>query len=74
MANPFPSTEPAWGLRAYLILIGCAADRQTGMLVVVGRSRHVGLRFTSLALHMSQASEYSCWRFCGRCSLRTAQK
>src|ERR1700738_3674166 len=29
MANPFPSTEPAWGLRAYLILIGCAADRQT---------------------------------------------
>ena len=29
MANPFPSTEPAWALRAYLILIGCAADRQT---------------------------------------------
>ena len=29
MANPFPNTEPAWGLRAYLILIGCAADRQT---------------------------------------------
>src|SRR5271157_4791298 len=29
MANPFPSTEPAWGLRAYLILIGCAADHQT---------------------------------------------
>jgi hypothetical protein len=29
MANPFPRTEPAWGLRAYLVLIGCAADRQT---------------------------------------------
>ena len=29
MANPFPSSEPAWGLRAYLILIGCAAERQT---------------------------------------------
>jgi hypothetical protein len=29
MAKPFPNTEPAWGLRAYLILIGCAADRQT---------------------------------------------
>ena len=28
------------------------------MLVVVGPSRHVGLRFTSLALHMSQAPEY----------------
>lgn len=27
--KPFPSSEPAWGLRAYLILIGCAADRQT---------------------------------------------
>src|SRR6202162_863412 len=44
------------------------------MLVVVGPSRHVSLRFTSLALHMSQASEYSCWRFCGRCSTRTAQR
>ena len=29
MASPFPKTEPAWGLRAYLILMGCAADRQT---------------------------------------------
>lgn len=29
MAKPFPSSEAAWGLRAYLILIGCAADRQT---------------------------------------------
>ena len=29
MANPFPRTEPAWGLRAYLVLVGCAADRQT---------------------------------------------
>jgi hypothetical protein len=29
MASPFPRTEPAWGLRAYLILMGCAADRQT---------------------------------------------
>jgi len=29
MANPFPRTEPAWGLRAYLVLMGCAADRQT---------------------------------------------
>jgi hypothetical protein len=29
MAKPFPNTESAWGLRAYLILIGCAADRQT---------------------------------------------
>lgn len=29
MAKPFPSSEPAWGLRAYLILLGCAADRQT---------------------------------------------
>jgi hypothetical protein len=29
MATPFPTTEPAWGLRAYLVLIGCAADRQT---------------------------------------------
>jgi hypothetical protein len=28
MASPFPNSEPAWGLRAYLILIGCAADRQ----------------------------------------------
>jgi hypothetical protein len=24
-----PNSEAAWGLRAYLILIGCAADRQT---------------------------------------------
>jgi putative restriction endonuclease len=29
MAIPFPATESAWALRAYLILIGCAADRQT---------------------------------------------
>jgi hypothetical protein len=29
MAKPFPSSEAAWGLRAYLILIGSAADRQT---------------------------------------------
>jgi hypothetical protein len=29
MAKPFPNSEAAWGLRAYLILIGCAADRQT---------------------------------------------
>jgi len=29
MATPFPTTEPAWGLRSYLVLIGCAADRQT---------------------------------------------
>ena len=29
MATPFPTMEPAWGLRAYLVLIGCAADRQT---------------------------------------------
>jgi hypothetical protein len=29
MATPFPTVEPAWGLRAYLVLIGCAADRQT---------------------------------------------
>jgi hypothetical protein len=29
MATPFPTTERAWGLRAYLVLIGCAADRQT---------------------------------------------
>ena len=29
MANPFPRTEPAWGLRAYLVLMGCAADHQT---------------------------------------------
>ena len=29
MAKPFPSSDAAWGLRAYLILIGCAADRQT---------------------------------------------
>jgi hypothetical protein len=28
MAKPFPNSEAAWGLRAYLILIGCAADRQ----------------------------------------------
>ena len=49
-------------------------DSTTSMPVVVGPSRHVGLRFTSLALHMSQASEYSCWRFCGRCSPRTARK
>ena len=28
MAKPFPRTEPAWGLRAYLVLMGCAADRQ----------------------------------------------
>jgi putative transposase len=29
MASPFPNTEPAWGLRVYLILMGCAADHQT---------------------------------------------
>lgn len=29
MANLFPRTEPASGLRAYLVLMGCAADRQT---------------------------------------------
>ena len=29
MPKPFPQTEPAWGLRAYLVLMGCAADRQT---------------------------------------------
>jgi hypothetical protein len=29
MATPFPTVEPAWALRAYLILIGCAADHQT---------------------------------------------
>ena len=29
MARPFPRTEPAWSLRAYLVLMGCAADRQT---------------------------------------------
>jgi hypothetical protein len=29
MATPFPTIEPAWALRAYLVLIGCAADRQT---------------------------------------------
>jgi hypothetical protein len=29
MATPFPNMESAWGLRAYLVLIGCAADRQT---------------------------------------------
>ncbi len=29
MANPFPRTEPAWALRAYLVLMGCAADHQT---------------------------------------------
>ena len=29
MAKPFPSSEAAWGLRAYLILIGCSADLQT---------------------------------------------
>jgi hypothetical protein len=29
MATPFPNMEPAWGLRAYLVLIGCAADHQT---------------------------------------------
>lgn len=29
MARPFPRTEPAWALRAYLVLMGCAADRQT---------------------------------------------
>jgi hypothetical protein len=29
MAKQFPNSESAWGLRTYLILIGCAADRQT---------------------------------------------
>ena len=29
MARRFPRTQPAWGLRAYLVLMGCAADRQT---------------------------------------------
>jgi hypothetical protein len=29
MARQFPDSEAAWGLRAYLILIGCAADHQT---------------------------------------------
>jgi hypothetical protein len=29
MVAAFPATEPAWALRAYLVLIGCAADRQT---------------------------------------------
>jgi hypothetical protein len=28
MVAAFPATEPAWALRAYLVLIGCAADRQ----------------------------------------------
>jgi hypothetical protein len=29
MVAEFPATEPAWALRVYLVLIGCAADRQT---------------------------------------------
>jgi hypothetical protein len=29
MVVAFPATEPSWALRAYLVLIGCAADRQT---------------------------------------------
>ena len=29
MPKPFPQTEPAWGLRAYFVLMGCAADPQT---------------------------------------------
>jgi hypothetical protein len=37
MAIAFPATEPAWGLRAYLILIGCAADRQTVTYDVLAR-------------------------------------
>ena len=44
------------------------------MLVVVGPSGHVGLRFTFLAHHMSPASEYSCLQPCGRCSPRRARK
>jgi hypothetical protein len=37
MAKPFPSSETAWGLRAYLILIGFAADRQTGTYDALAR-------------------------------------
>jgi hypothetical protein len=29
MVIAFPATEPAWALRAYLVLIGCAADQHT---------------------------------------------
>ena len=36
-----------------------SVEPRRSMLVAVGPSRHVGLRLTSLALHMSQASEYS---------------
>ncbi|MGC1356000.1 MAG: hypothetical protein WA851_09470 [Xanthobacteraceae bacterium] len=35
MPKPFPQTEPAWGLRAYLVLMGCAADRQTVMMILL---------------------------------------
>jgi hypothetical protein len=61
-------------LRCLLSSPAAAVAVLESMLVVVGPSRHVGLRFTFLALHMSQASEYSCWRLCGRCSPRTARK
>ena len=29
MPRDFPRTEPAWGLRAYLVLLGAAARRET---------------------------------------------
>src|SRR5258708_2944761 len=29
MVIAFPATEPAWALRAYLVLIGCSADERT---------------------------------------------
>jgi hypothetical protein len=29
VATDFPRTEPAWALRAYLVLIGMAARRET---------------------------------------------
>ena len=29
MAKEFPRTEPGWALRAYLVLIGMAARRET---------------------------------------------
>ncbi len=64
MATPFPTAEPAWGLRAYLVLIGCAADRQTVTYDALARRIKRGgpnLLANPLALRRWQINHSSKW-------------
>jgi hypothetical protein len=53
MSVALPGTEAAWALRTYLILIGCAADRQTVTYdALAARTKRAGLRLLAAPLEI----------------------